>query len=64
MDSLASINLRKSIRVKFGVEVSTQKILGQRAATIADAIYKQQLLRRMVSRASLPDAAEVEVFTF
>jgi acyl carrier protein len=64
MDSLLSINLRNALRLRFGIDVPTQQLLGEKTSTIADAIYEQLLMQQLVSRDQAHDAAQSETFVF
>ncbi|MDC8638266.1 SDR family NAD(P)-dependent oxidoreductase [Xanthomonas hortorum] len=64
MDSLSSINLRNALRQRFGIDVPTQQLLGEKTSTIADAIYEQLLMQRLVSPGQPQDAAQSETFVF
>lgn len=64
MDSLSSINLRNALRTRFGIDVATQQLLGEKTLTIADAIYDQLLVQRLASRDQTPDESHSETFVF
>ncbi|MFZ5637349.1 MAG: SDR family NAD(P)-dependent oxidoreductase [Pseudomonadota bacterium] len=64
MDSLSSINLRNALRSRYGIDVPTQQLLGEKTSVIADAIYNQLLMQRLVSRDAPADDAPSETFVF
>jgi SAM-dependent methyltransferase/acyl carrier protein len=64
MDSLSSINLRNALRARYGIEVPTQQLLGEKTSVIAGAIYNQLLMQRLVSRDAPADDTPSETFVF
>jgi NAD(P)-dependent dehydrogenase (short-subunit alcohol dehydrogenase family) len=65
MDSISSNSLRNTLRRELGVDIPVQWLIGERAQSIAGALYEQMLLQRISGEPHLEGAEEdMETFVF
>jgi len=63
MDSLSSNDLRSTLRQELGVDIPVQRIIGEKALAIAEALYDEILIRRItVESANIDEERETFVF--
>jgi len=64
MDSISSTSLRNTLRRELGVDIPVQWLIGERAQSIAGALYEQMLLQQISGEPRLEGGEEAETFVF
>jgi acyl transferase domain-containing protein/SAM-dependent methyltransferase/acyl carrier protein len=64
MDSISSNSLRNTLRRELGVDIPVQWLIGERAQSIAGALYEQMLLQQISGEPRLEGGEETETFVF